>query len=215
MTVRPYRAIIRRIEQLEEQLSQLSTLDMAQHVLQLRQNLSLHGLNRELQIDALATVKVLSLRTLGVTPYNTQVAAALIMLDGKLAEMATGEGKTLAAAVCVAAAALTGTPVHVITSNDYLVTRDAEKSQPLYQALGLSVGAVTQEMDADSRRRAYACNITYCTAKELVFDYLRDRAVGVRRAQGCTNGFHVCPGQVISRCCAVCVWRLLTKPTAY
>lgn len=178
MTVRPYRVIIRKIEQLEEQLSQLSTLDMAQHVLQLRQNLSLHGLNRELQIDALATVKVLSLRTLGVTPYNTQVAAALIMLDGKLAEMATGEGKTLAAAVCVAAAALTGTPVHVITSNDYLVTRDAEKSQPLYQALGLSVGAVTQEMDADSRRRAYACNITYCTAKELVFDYLRDRAVG-------------------------------------
>lgn len=174
----PYRATIRRIDERAEQLSQLSAGEMVQHVLELRQKLSLHGLVRNYQVEVLATVKVACLRVLGVTPYHTQVAAALIMLDGKLAEMATGEGKTLAAAVCVAAVALSGTPIHVITSNDYLVTRDAEKSQPLYAALGLSVGTVTQDMDAESRRRAYACDITYCTAKELVFDYLRDRAVG-------------------------------------
>lgn len=174
----PYRATIKKIDDRAEQLSSLTAMEMAQHVLDLRQKLSLHGLVRTYQVEVLATVKVMCLRVLGVTPYHTQVAAALIMLDGKLAEMATGEGKTLAAAVCVAAVALSGTPIHVITSNDYLVTRDAEKSQPLYAALGLSVGTVTQDMDAESRRRAYACDITYCTAKELVFDYLRDRAVG-------------------------------------
>lgn len=181
MTVGPYRAAIRKIDLREKELHRLSAQNMAHHVLQLRQNLSLRGLDPELTIDVLAAVKVLSLRTLGVRPYHTQVAAALVMLDGKLAEMATGEGKTLAAAICVAAAALTGAPVHAITSNDYLVERDAEKSQPLYRALGLSVGTVTQGMDTDLRRQAYACDITYCTAKELVFDYLRDRALGGQR----------------------------------
>jgi preprotein translocase subunit SecA len=111
---------------------------------------------------------------LRVRPFDTQLIAGRIVLDNRLAEMATGEGKTLAVALAAATAALAGIPVHVITANDYLVTRDAEQLAPLYRALGLSAGAVTQPQDAAQRRVAYACDITYCTAKELVFDYLRD-----------------------------------------
>jgi preprotein translocase subunit SecA len=99
------------------------------------------------------------------------------MLDNRMAEMATGEGKTLAAAICAAAAALAGIPVHVVTVNDYLVARDAQALAPLYAMLGLTVGHVAGSHDAATRVRAYACDITYCTAKELVFDYLRDRTV--------------------------------------
>jgi preprotein translocase subunit SecA len=117
---------------------------------------------------------------LGIEPFDTQLIAARIMMDNRLAEMATGEGKTLAAAMCAGAAALAGIPVHVITANDYLVARDAETLRPLYSSLGLTVGAVTQSLDRDDRQRAYDADITYCTAKELVFDYLRDHTVRSR-----------------------------------
>jgi preprotein translocase subunit SecA len=91
--------------------------------------------------------------------------------------MATGEGKTLTATLVAGAAGLAGTPIHVITVNDYLVQRDAELMRPLYAALGLSVGVVIAGQNAAERRAAYACDITYCTNKELAFDYLRDRMV--------------------------------------
>lgn len=175
---RQYIPGLKRIAAHEALLGQLSRADLAVHVVELRKKLSVSGLTPALKAETLAAVKETCSRVLGVRPYDTQMIAASIILDGKLAEMATGEGKTLAAAVTAAAAALAGIPVHVMTSNDYLVERDADKSRPLYDALGLSVGAVTQKMDEASRRRAYGCDITYCTAKELVFDYLRDRAVG-------------------------------------
>jgi preprotein translocase subunit SecA len=125
--------------------------------------------------EALAIVSVACGRILGSVPYDSQLVAARIMLGGHLAEMATGEGKTLAAALTAATAALAGIPVHVVTANDYLVTRDATALRPLYHALGLTSGLVTQELDTEARRQAYSCDVTYCTAKELVFDYLRDR----------------------------------------
>lgn len=177
-SARRYAARLRQIAAHEVLLGGLLPAELAQHVVELRKKLSRHGLTPSLKVEALAVVKETCARALGVRPYDTQMIAASIILDGKLAEMATGEGKTLTAAVSVAAIALAGIPVHVMTSNDYLVVRDADKSRPLYDALGLTVGTVTQEMDADSRRRAYACDITYCTAKELAFDYLRDRAIG-------------------------------------
>ena len=112
--------------------------------------------------------------TLGVQPYATQLIAAAVMLDDRLAEMATGEGKTLAIALAAAAGALGGSPVHVVTANDYLAARDAAALAPFFAALGVSVGVVTQPLDQASRRRAYGCDVCYCTARELVFDYLRD-----------------------------------------
>ena len=107
-------------------------------------------------------------------PFDVQVLAAIAMHQGKLAEMQTGEGKTLAAVLPAYLNALTGQGVHVLTFNDYLARRDAQWMGPLYRFLGLTVGAVQQGMSPADRRRAYACDVTYVTAKEAGFDYLRD-----------------------------------------
>ena len=146
----------------------------------LRAQLARDGFAGDALAETFAVVAVVCRRVLGVELFDTQLFAARVMLDGQLAEMATGEGKTLAAAVTAGTAALAGMPVHVLTANDYLVARDASTLRPLYEALGLTVGAVTQSMPAAARREAYACDITYCTAKELVFDYLRDRVAAPR-----------------------------------
>ncbi len=116
-------------------------------------------------------------RTINMRHFDTQLIGGWIMVHGRLAEMETGEGKTFTATLAAAAAALAGIPVHIVTVNDYLVTRDAESMGPIYQALGLRVGAVTEKMDPGQRRSAYAGDITYCTNKQLAFDYLRDRLV--------------------------------------
>ena len=118
----------------------------------------------------------------GTTPYDGQLIAARHVLDNRLAEMATGEGKTLTVALAASCAALAGIPVHVVTANDYLAARDAEALREVAAALGLSVGCITEATDPAARRSAYACNITYCTAKELVFDYLRDGHQSGRQA---------------------------------
>lgn len=110
----------------------------------------------------------------GYVPHRQQLLAARVLLDERLAEMATGEGKTAAIAIAAAVAALRRTPVHVVTANDYLAQRDADALRPFYERLGLRVGCVTQPMQAAQRREAYRADVTYCTAKELAFDYLRD-----------------------------------------
>ena len=150
---------------------------LAPRIAELRQRLAQQGLTEPAMALALAIVSELAARELGVRPDFVQIYAARVMLDGRLAEMATGEGKSLAAALAAATAALARVPVHVITVNDYLASRDGENLARLYARLGLTTGIVTQQMDAASRRAAYACDITYCTAKELVFDYLRDSTV--------------------------------------
>lgn len=114
-------------------------------------------------------------RTLGFAPYETQLMAARAMLDGHLVELATGEGKTVATALAAAVAASSGLSVHVITANDYLVARDERQMRAFFQSLGLRSAAVTQPMEQAARRRAYGCAVVYCTAKELAFDFLRDR----------------------------------------
>ena len=98
-----------------------------------------------------------------------------LLLKGMIAEMETGEGKTLTATLAAGAAALAGIPVHVICVNDYLTALDAEAMGPVYDALGLSVGCVVHDTDPGERQAAYGCDITYCANKEIVFDYLRDR----------------------------------------
>ena len=122
-----------------------------------------------------ALTRELAERTLGMRPYDVQMIGGWIMLEGMVAEMQTGEGKTLTGTLPAAAVALTGTPVHVVSVNDYLVKRDAETMAPLYAALGLSVGLIQEDMQPDERRAAYACDITYVSNKQITFDYLRDR----------------------------------------
>lgn len=132
------------------------------------------GLAADVREPALAIVANAAHAALGLRAHDVQLAAAHALLGGAFAEMATGEGKTLVVAMAAACAALTGTPVHVITANDYLVARDAGEMRPLFAHLGLSVGMVRTGDPAHARRAAYLADVTYVTARELVFDYLRD-----------------------------------------
>ncbi|MEA2660071.1 MAG: preprotein translocase subunit SecA [Candidatus Binatota bacterium] len=129
----------------------------------------------EVMTQTFALVREVAARALGMRHFDVQVMGGWILLNGMIAEMDTGEGKTLTATLPVSTVALAGLPVHVVTVNDYLAQRDAGLMRPLYRALGLSVGVVTSGMSAEARRQAYACDVTYCTNKDLVFDYLRDR----------------------------------------
>lgn len=140
-----------------------------------RATLRRKGFAPDLVGHAFALVREVAFRTIGQRHFDTQIMGGWALLQGKLAEMATGEGKTLVASLAVSTAALAGVPVHVITVNDYLAERDAEAMAPIYRYLGLSVGVVIQGISPDVRRKAYGCDVTYCTNKELAFDYLRDR----------------------------------------
>ena len=128
----------------------------------------------ELLPECFALVREISHRVLGERPYDEQMLAGIALHQGRLVEMQTGEGKTLAAVAPVALNALCGRGVHVLTFNDYLARRDAGWMAPLYQRLGLSVACVQEGMAAPERRRAYECDVTYLTVKEAGFDHLRD-----------------------------------------
>lgn len=158
---------------------QLNTL-----LIHLRREFRSQGLTDQLCIQSFALIREMSARTLQQRHYDVQLMSGWVMLRGQLAEMETGEGKTLAATLAAATAALAGIPVHVLTVNEYLVKRDAELNGPLYRALGLTVGAVTHAMSPEQRRDGYACDITYCSNKQVAFDYLRDRLLlGNNRSQ--------------------------------
>ncbi|MFG1700468.1 accessory Sec system translocase SecA2 [Nonomuraea sp. NPDC049309] len=126
-------------------------------------------------VDFCAIVRETADRTLGLRPYDVQLLGTLALLDGKVAEMATGEGKTLSGAMAAAGYALQGKRVHVISVNDYLARRDAEWMAPFYEALGVSVGWIDQNSTPEERREAYAKNVTYGPVSEIGFDVLRDR----------------------------------------
>ncbi len=128
-----------------------------------------------------ALLREIARRRLGLRHHDVQLLGALAILDGRVAEMDTGEGKTITAALAAALAALGGTPVHVITVNDYLAERDAEELSPFYRALGLTVGVVKHGITPQDRRAAYACDIVHGANKEIAFDYLRDRIALGRR----------------------------------
>jgi preprotein translocase subunit SecA len=177
---RRYAAFVRRVQRMD--LRTIGDKALTARLSELRRRMAQEGLAEPTMALALAIVGELAARELGIRPHAVQLHAARAMLDERLAEMATGEGKTLAAALAAAVAALARVPVHLITVNDYLARRDGEHLRPLYARLGLTTGIVTQPMDAAARRAAYACDITYCTAKELVFDYLRDSMLRRRDA---------------------------------
>ena len=128
--------------------------------------------------DVFAITREASVRSLGLRPYDVQLIGAMVLNDGNIAEMKTGEGKTLVGAIAVCLNALSGKGVHVVTVNDYLATRDANELKPLYEFLGYSVGALSDAVrDDDTRREQYACDITYGTNSSYGFDFLRDNMV--------------------------------------
>ncbi len=169
------RKVTEAIDRYGDSLTDLNSTELNALRVGLRRRFRSQGLKAQLCIQAMALIREVSARTLQLRHYDSQVMAGWVMLQGQLAEMETGEGKTLAATLAAATAALAGIPVHVITVNEYLVARDARIMGPLYRALGLNVGYVTQSMTGEQRRAAYRCDITYCTNKQVVFDYLRDR----------------------------------------
>jgi preprotein translocase subunit SecA len=168
-------ALIRAVAATEAELRELDEHQLRYTALALRTPLRLLGLTDELVARSFALVREAARRTIGERHYDVQLVGGRVLLAGLVAEMETGEGKTLTATLAASTAALGGIPVHVVTVNDYLARRDAEWMEPVYAALGLTVGAVVHGMDHEERRAAYACDITYCTSKELAFDYLRDR----------------------------------------
>ncbi|MEV8466144.1 translocase [Fluviibacterium sp. DFM31] len=129
------------------------------------------------QAAAFALVREAAGRLFGTPHYDVQVQGAAAMVAGMVAEMATGEGKTLTATLAAVTAGLAGIPVHVITANDYLAARDAEEMEPIYAFFGLRTGVVVHGVEPPTRRAAYRSDITYCCNKEAAFDYLRDRLV--------------------------------------
>jgi preprotein translocase subunit SecA len=128
----------------------------------------------DLLVEAFAVVREAAKRTLGMRPFDVQVIGGVVLHQGKIAEMKTGEGKTLVAVMPTYLNALTGRGVHVVTVNDYLARRDAEWMGQVYRFLGLSVGCIQQEMDNAERKAAYACDVTHGQNNEFGFDYLRD-----------------------------------------
>jgi preprotein translocase subunit SecA len=127
------------------------------------------------RLEAFALTCEAARRTLGLDPFDVQVIGGLVMADGHIAEMQTGEGKTLAATLPACGAALGGRPVHVLTANEYLARRDARWMEPVYRLLGLSVGFIEGAADIHARKTAYACHVTYASATEVGFDFLRDQ----------------------------------------
>ncbi|MBW2545277.1 MAG: preprotein translocase subunit SecA, partial [Deltaproteobacteria bacterium] len=128
----------------------------------------------DILVEAFAVVREVSKRTLEMRPFDAQVIGGIVLHEGRIAEMKTGEGKTLASTMPVYLNALTGRGVHVITVNDYLAKRDANWMGPIYEFLGLSVGVIVHGVDDTERRNAYNCDVTYGTNNEFGFDYLRD-----------------------------------------
>ena len=176
------RQLLLQVEQATSALNNRNEAGFASQLAGLRQQMQVEGLTEELIVRSFAIVREVASRILAKRHYDVQLIGGWLMINGMLAEMNTGEGKTLTATLPACTAAFAGIPVHVITANDYLVERDAREMAPLYNALGLSVGTVIEGMDHEARRKAYACDITYCTNKQVAFDYLRDRLTMGRHA---------------------------------
>jgi preprotein translocase subunit SecA len=157
-----------------ERLSDGEIRELSQN---LRQSLRNEGYKKDLVAQAFALAREVAGRTLGMRHFDVQLIGGLVLLHGMVAEMETGEGKTLTATLAACTAALAGVPVHIITVNDYLADRDTKWMGPIYQSLGLTVGTIKHGLDPEARRAAYRCDVTYCTNKEVAFDYLRDRIV--------------------------------------
>ena len=171
------RPIADKVLALEDQYKALSDAELQAVTPALKARLAAGEALDDLLPDAFAACREASDRVLGMRHFPVQIIGGIVLHRGEIAEMKTGEGKTLVATLPVYLNALAGEGVHVVTVNDYLAKRDSEWMGKLYRFLGLSVGLVTHDMDGAARRKAYACDVTYGTNNELGFDYLRDNMV--------------------------------------
>jgi preprotein translocase subunit SecA len=172
--IKKIRPLVAQINALEPEMQALSDEEMAAKTAEFRRQLDQGATLDELLIPAFALVREAGRRTLNMRHFDVQLIGGAVLHSGKIAEMRTGEGKTLVATLPVYLNALTGKGVHVVTVNDYLARRDAEWMGKIYKFLGMSVGVIVHDLDDEERRRAYACDITYGTNNEFGFDYLRD-----------------------------------------
>ncbi len=166
--------IVNRINELEPKIQKLSDSELARKTVEFKERFEKGESLDDLLPEAFAVVREAARRILGMRHFDVQLMGGIVLHQGKIAEMKTGEGKTLVATLPAYLNALTGKGVHIITVNDYLAKRDAEWMGPIYRFLGLSVGYIVSGMDDSERKKAYNCDITYGTNSEFGFDYLRD-----------------------------------------
>jgi preprotein translocase subunit SecA len=172
--IRSYLPRVREINDLEKELEALSDDALKERTAEFKKQVAEGTSLDDILVPAFATVREAAKRTLGQRHFDVQLIGGMILHDGKIAEMKTGEGKTLVATLAVYLNAISGRGVHVVTVNDYLAKRDAEWMGQIYNFLGLSVGVIVHGIDDEQRKKSYDCDITYGTNNELGFDYLRD-----------------------------------------
>src|SRR4051812_18646014 len=172
--IKGYRPQVDAINALEKELEKLSDDALRARTGDFRQQLADGKTLDDILVPAFATCREAAKRTLGQRHFDVQLIGGMILHEGNIAEMKTGEGKTLVATLAVYLNALAGKGVHVVTVNDYLARRDSEWMGQIYNFLGLTVGVIVHGLDDAERKQAYACDITYGTNNEYGFDYLRD-----------------------------------------
>ncbi|RAI32327.1 preprotein translocase subunit SecA [Rhodoplanes serenus] len=172
--IRAYRPRVDQINALEPEIAALSDEALRARTEAFRQELAAGKTLDDILVPAFATVREAAKRTLGQRHFDVQLMGGMVLHEGAIAEMKTGEGKTLVATLPVYLNALSGRGVHVVTVNDYLAKRDSEWMGQIYRFLGLTVGVIVHGLDDEERKQAYGCDVTYGTNNELGFDYLRD-----------------------------------------
>ena len=187
--VEKLKRIAEKVDSLKDKYSQLSDEELVLKTQSFKEAIHKGATTSDIQVEAFAVVREAAKRVRNEFPYLVQIMGACAIVDGNIAEMKTGEGKTLTATMAVYLRALEGQGVHVVTVNEYLAKRDAEEMGKIYNFLGLSVGVNLQEMNGEQKRKAYACDITYTTNSELGFDYLRDNMV-FSKSQKVQRGLH-------------------------
>ncbi|MBQ7950000.1 MAG: preprotein translocase subunit SecA [Alphaproteobacteria bacterium] len=181
--VKSYDKTVSLINDLEPKYHAMSDDELRQQTVVLRERLANGEKEKNILPDAFALVREASVRTIGLRHFNVQMIGGMVLTNGQIAEMKTGEGKTLVATLAMYLKALHGKGAHLITVNDYLASRDADWMGQIYRFLGLSVGIIQHDMTDEERRAAYACDITYVTNSELGFDYLRDNMKFTKKQQ--------------------------------
>ncbi|MDU4019372.1 MAG: preprotein translocase subunit SecA, partial [Finegoldia magna] len=169
--------IIKKIESYDKSMQQLSDDELKHKTVEFKERLKNGETLDDILPEAFAVVREASYRVLGMKQYRVQLIGGVVLHQGRIAEMKTGEGKTLVATLPAYLNALSGKGVHVVTVNDYLAKRDKEWMGKVHEFLGLTVGVIVYGLDNDERRENYACDITYGTNNQYGFDYLRDNMV--------------------------------------